>query len=340
MKFLRLTSPQKQRGLALIMAVLIAALATSAIAFAAWRQQVRLRDAEIRADSAQAQQVVRSSITLARTLLIDDINNNSTYDYLGDDWAKPISDVGVEQGKVSGHLVDMQGRFNLNSLIDPTGPQGEKLESYKRLLNSLSLDPSLGEKLLDWLDADDIVSTNGAEDMVYLAKNPAYRAANRPLSDLSELLLVDGYTQATIDALSSFVSVYPLSPFALININTTSPEVLAAIVSIPAGSSIPSGARLSVSEAKTLLNDVATTPYKTQADFAAKLTQTLALPPGNQPIQSLVNSNFDVTSQYFQADLRVTYGKVTWHENVFLWRSLDRNPALRSKTLWRRRVSD
>lgn len=326
------------------MAVLIAALATSAIAFAAWRQQVRLRDAEIRADSAQAQQVVRSSITLAKTLLIDDINNGSTYDYLGDDWTKPINDVGVEQGKVSGRLVDMQGRFNLNMLIVIPG-NSNALDSYKRLLVSLNLDPGLGDKLMDWLDSDDIVSPSGAEDMVYLAKNPPYRAANRALSDFSELAFVEGYDQAVMDKLSPFVTVYPINNSSMstintININTTSPEVLAAIVSIPAGSSIPSGARLSVSEAKTLLNDVATNPYKTQADFAAKLTKTLALPIGSQPIQSLVNSNFDVTSQYFQADLRVTYGKVTWHENVFLLRSLDRNPTLRSKTLWRRRVSD
>lgn len=337
MKFLLLPSPQKQRGLALIMAVLIAALATSAIAFAAWRQQVRLRDAEIRADSAQAQQVVRSSITLAKTLLIDDINNGSTYDYLGDDWTKPISDVGVEQGKVSGRLVDMQGRFNLNSLIDTNGPPGAKLESYKRLLISLNLDPGLGEKLLDWLDADDVVSPNGAEDMVYLAKNPPYRAANRPLSDLSELLLVDGYTQATIDKLSPFVTVYPLNPYALININFTSPEVLAAVVVIP------NVVSLSLADAKSLLADVTANPYKTQADFIAKLTKALALSPaspGYSAVQSLVASNFDVTSQYFQADLQVTYGKVTWHENVFLWRSLTNSPGLRTKTIWRRRVSD
>lgn len=316
----------KQRGLALVMAVLIAALATSAIAFAAWRQQVRVRDAEIRADSAQAQQIARSSVTLARTLLIDDINNNSTYDYFGDDWAKPIDQVAVEQGKVSGRLTEMQGRFNLNTLVDGSGQAIPiKVDNYRRLLATLNIAPNLADTLLDWLDADDILQVGGAEDLAYLAKDPPYRAANRSLSDLSELLLIEGYTPEIITKLKPFVTVYPQDTLALINVNTTTPEVLAACIP-----------NFSTQQAKLLLTDVDKTPFKNIADFQAKLA--LALP--NEPnVPSIVGANFDVSSQYFQADLKVTYGKVTWREQVFLWRSLNRNPGLRTKTLWRRRVA-
>lgn len=315
----------KQRGLALVMAVLIAALATSAIAFAAWRQQVRVRDAEIRADSAQTQQVVRSSITLARTLLIDDINNNSTYDYLGDDWAKPITDVNVEQGKVSGRLTEMQGRFNLNTLVDGSGQAIPiKVENYRRLLATLNLAPNLADTLLDWLDADDILQVGGAEDLAYLAKDPPYRAANRPLSDLSELLLIEGYTPQIIATLKPFVTVYPQDTLALINVNTTTPEVLAACIP-----------NFSTQQAKLLLTDVDKTPFKNIADFQAKLALAL---PSEPNLSSIVSANFGVSSQYFLADLKVAYGKVTWREQVFLWRNVDRNPGLRTRTLWRRRL--
>ena len=56
------------------------------------------------------------------------------------------------------------------------------------------VDDSLADAILDWIDADDTPRDFGAESDYYLALPHPYRAANRPLASLSELLLVRGVT--------------------------------------------------------------------------------------------------------------------------------------------------
>src|SRR5262249_12987180 len=48
--------------------------------------------------------------------------------------------------------------------------------------------------ILDWIDADDQLRTNGAEDEYYQTLQPPYHCKNAPLDSLEELLLVRGVT--------------------------------------------------------------------------------------------------------------------------------------------------
>ena len=126
----------------------------------------------------------------------------------------------VEGGFVNGRIEDLQGRFNVNNLVIAVSGTGAgakavagagakarvgaaanassttpQLDYYKRLLKLLDLEPSLAPALLDWIDADiDATFPDGAEDDEYLRADLPYRAANRPLVDISELRLVKGYT--------------------------------------------------------------------------------------------------------------------------------------------------
>lgn len=84
------------------------------------------------------------------------------------------------------------------------------------------------ESVRDWLDADSAVSPAGAEDDFYYGRTPAHRAANRPMSSVSELRAVANITPEIYCALLPLVTVWPQTPAAL-NIHTASAAVLRSI---------------------------------------------------------------------------------------------------------------
>ena len=69
----------------------------------------------------------------------------------------------------------------------------------------------LAHNLMDWIDVDDQRLEGGAEDDSYLAREPAYRAANTPLLAIDDLGLVEGFDPALVEALRPYVGVYPLA---------------------------------------------------------------------------------------------------------------------------------
>ena len=85
------------------------------------------------------------------------------------------------------------GRLNVNLLMAGQNPQF--IELLRRYLEVKGVD--LNERdhmidcLLDWVDPDNLVRLNGAED------DPNYRPANKPLSTLEELKRVRGWEEFT-----------------------------------------------------------------------------------------------------------------------------------------------
>lgn len=326
----------RQRGLALIMAVLIAALAVTAVAFAAWRQQVRLRSVEVRADSAQAQLLLRASITIARTALIDDLrqdtrNGASASDDPTEELFTHREDTDVEKGHASGYIEDASGRFNLNELRDGQGINNAyRFVSYQRLLTQLSLDPELASTLADWLDSDDQPLPNGAEDMYYLAQDPPRRTGNRDLSDITELLQIKGYTPQVIARLKPFVDVFPVTMPAVnnpgtININFCSPELLTATLGV-----------VDKSEAIALLREVRQQPYQSFADFYTRLPKDIQNRiVASNGLQGELQNLLTAQTRFFYANLKLDYGRVHWSERVLLRRN-DSNSTPKSVEVVRR----
>ena len=103
-----------QRGAALILAMLVAALAaTVAVALAA-EQQRWLADVGNRGDQVQAQSLALAGVQWARQILADDARV-STVDYLGEPWSYPLPPTPIANGSIEGRIEDAQGRLNLNN---------------------------------------------------------------------------------------------------------------------------------------------------------------------------------------------------------------------------------
>ena len=108
---------QRQRGAALIVALLIVTLAASTAAFAIWQQSLWVRQLENVTDRAKADQLAAGGIDLARNVLKDDKADTTrppNVDSLNEPWASAIV-LPAEDVTLSGQIVDAQGRFNINT---------------------------------------------------------------------------------------------------------------------------------------------------------------------------------------------------------------------------------
>lgn len=243
----------RQHGAALIFAMLVFALATAlVVAMKGEFERFYQRSSNILLDG-QAQAYLRGAEDLAGILLLADYDMDKNAGLLRDDlteiwWTKPGDPPPTYAldgtGWLSGSLEDLQGRFNLNTLVekasrDSTAVSKKRFtasqEQFIRLLQALG-DPAVSEQeaiiltesVTDWLDADREASLNGAEDDYYSGQTPAYRTANRSMSSVSELRAVAYMTPEIYQALLPWVTVWPEQP-ATLNIHTAPAMVLRSI---------------------------------------------------------------------------------------------------------------
>lgn len=214
----------KDRGMALLTALLVVAIATIAAVAMATRQQVDIRKTENLLRMEQAWQFAHGIDSWAMGRLAEDRKKNQT-DSHQDGWNSAIAPTEIEGGALTANIVDLQGRLNLNNVLKDGKPSEPDLVRFRRLLANLGHPPGLADALLDWVDPDsDVRYLNGAEDSVYLERKPPYRSANQPLADVSELLLIEGFDREIYNDLRDHVTV--LSGYTTINVNTATLVVL------------------------------------------------------------------------------------------------------------------
>jgi general secretion pathway protein K len=217
-----------QRGVALITALLVVAIAAStAIALASTQQVAIQRSANI-LNGEQAYQYVIGAEAFASLVLRRDREEDAV-DHLNEGWATLLPPTTLDEGTLFGRLEDLQARFNLNNLVGADGVAAAvQVAQFERLLGVLELPTELAWNVVDWIDGDQEPSPGrGAEDLEYLRRDPAYRSAGRPLTSPSELLLIDGFDMASYQRLEAHVTALP-QPTA-INVNTASAEVLQSL---------------------------------------------------------------------------------------------------------------
>lgn len=218
----------RQRGVAIVLAMGVMALAAITATAIAVSQSTWSRRNELSTEHVQAQAMVGAGVDWARAVLSDD-RRTSSVDHLGEPWALRLPPIPIDNGELTGHIEDEQGRFNLNNVVSSGKVNIKQLEHFQRLLSILGLPADLADALADWVDADSAPQPqDGAEDGYYLALDPPYLAANRPLADVDELALVRGFDASVRARLRPFVTALPR--FTPVNVNTAPPEVIAAIV--------------------------------------------------------------------------------------------------------------
>ena len=275
----------RQLGVAIVLAMGVVALAAMAATAMMITQSTWSRESELTADHVQAQTLVLAGVDWARAVLSDD-RRLGDIDHLGEPWALRLPPMSVETGELAGYIEDQQGLFNLNNLVKGGKVNVVQLGHFQRLLSLLGLPAALSGTLVDWIDADsEPQPQGGAEDAVYLALQPPYLAANRPLTDLSELALVQGFDDGVRARLRPFVSALPA--FTAVNVNTAPPEVLAAVID-----------GLGLDGARELIAQRDRAYFRDSNDLIRHLPQGVLV----------AVENISFGSDYFMTTLRVTIG--------------------------------
>lgn len=300
---------RQQRGMAIIMALLVVALAATAASTVLWQQSLWWRQVDNDQLRAGMRQVSSAAEDWAAEILRADLLASGERDYLAEDWAQPLPTSFSGDFRVDGQLSDAQGRFNIRNLLQPDGkPDEAAVKLYQGLLRVLGQDEKLVEPLLDWLDADEEARPHGAEAGWYAAQQPPRKlASNEYLRRAEQLRWLRGYDAAVMRALLPHIVVLPQR--SVLNVNTATRELLQALVpGLPA------------SQAEALLLQRRSIYFKDAADFGARLTG------GLQPLPVEIG----VRSDFFLFDCRIR------HERSQLQlRALYRRDAAATRQLWR-----
>jgi general secretion pathway protein K len=310
----------RQHGVALIMAVLIVALATMLAASVSFKGYLDHRRSGNAFALDQGFEVALGGEAWAADSLRRDKQQSSKTDDFTEEWATPIPPIPIDNGQFEGQMEDMQGRFNLNSLVTLEGGQLKfdqpAIDRFERLLELLELETKWARIIADWIDSD--IQPNfpdGAEDPTYTGLSPPYRTANMPLTRASELLAITGFGLERYRKLEPFVTALPIG--TSINLCTASPELLDALVA---------GRRQF-----TLARDD-TMETRKQRCFPTKQDYESGLQP-NEKTELVDGKVIDQTSSYFRSTIWVTIGTTQFTLYSLLYRSGNNGlvrPILRS----------
>ncbi|MCK5897079.1 MAG: type II secretion system minor pseudopilin GspK [Cocleimonas sp.] len=332
-------SAHKQRGIALVIALMITTLAISLASIAMYRQQIQIRLTSNISSLEQAYQYAVGMEDWSKKTLEQDYKDNPRVDHEKENWASKLPPISIEGGVLVGQLFDLQGRLNLNSIdmIYPKLPQSRagaiaipgganqpktkkvfKTEPliYRRitdLVAKIDTEQTLGppenftDTLWDWIDSKDDEKQGGAESGYYQSLEKPYMAANAPLTDISELRLLKGLTKDLIEDLKPLVSTLPKD--TKINLNTAPKEVLAAI-------GFDSG---TVNAIKTARENI---PFEDMNDFWALPEVSTLFATGTEMGKRKANyaQTLTVTSDYFLLEGSVTMNNTRLFINSILER--------------------
>ncbi|HEY3700531.1 MAG TPA: type II secretion system minor pseudopilin GspK [Spongiibacteraceae bacterium] len=199
----------RQRGVALITVLLVFALVAVIASEMLHRSQLNLRSVGNLVETRQAYYYALGGEAFARQVLAKDIiDKHGEVDTLTEAWAltKEQQPFEIENGTMQIEINDLQGRFNINSIIDAQGRViADALAQFARLLNTLQLNPNYAYEWQDWIDRDQIRAPNGAEDADY----EGYRTAGHAEADISALRLLHSMQPQDYAKLAPHVTVLP-----------------------------------------------------------------------------------------------------------------------------------
>jgi general secretion pathway protein K len=231
----------RERGVALLIAMVVLAIAATLSTAMIWDRELDVRRFANIKQGDQALEYALGAEAWAEQILRRDFQSNQGNTNLTQDWAMQLPSLPVEGGSITGNLQDLQGLFNVNNLASKKpGEAAAALLQFQRLLVNLGLDPGIASAVYDWVNAGNQPSNQGgAKDEFYTQLAPPYLTAQQPMTSISELLLVKGVTPQVYLALLPDVCALPLIDpgsasntvmhATAININTAPAAVIASL---------------------------------------------------------------------------------------------------------------
>ncbi|MFQ3234579.1 MAG: general secretion pathway protein K [Paraglaciecola sp.] len=300
----------KQGGVALIIVLLIVSIVSVLATEMGSRLQLQVKRAANIKDNNQAYWYAMGAEQYAQKSIQFLLKNSNGVIHLNQPWSEkfvyPLAGGGIEA-----QLSDMHACFNLNALQpqntsatrQQTTQTSEQEQAFKRLLTSIDGNiptydvDTLTDSLVDWLDTDDRMQNQGAEDSEYRSRQFPYLAANALMAHPSELRMVNGVKMPWFADLLPMVCVIPGSTELKINVNTIDEENVAVLAAATG---------LTTSAAQSLIANRDKAGFTSKADFLAdNAISALNLSQEQQDW-------FDVTTAHFVLRTRTKYNNATF----------------------------
>jgi general secretion pathway protein K len=307
---------RRQRGAALLTAMLTVALVASLASAALWQQwrQVEIETAE--RGRSQTTWLMTGALDWTRLILREDARSaqSGAVDHLGEPWAMPVQESklstflsqdqqwreGDAEVFLSGQITDAQSRLNVMNLVDNGRVSVPALRLFTRLFELLNLPEQELQSLARQLVA-----------AAQVPNSPVTAPSESPLmpQKISQLVWL-GLSPGTLAALDNFITLLP-EP-TTVNLNTAPAEVLVA--------SLPG---LNLAAARQLVQ------LRERGHWATLDAARLALGAAGAELQE---SQHSVQSRYFEVLGRMRIDNVVQQDRAMLKRD-----GLQVSMLWRLR---
>jgi general secretion pathway protein K len=242
-----LTPSTRQRGAALLMAMVIVTLVATLSSSMVWQQWRAVQVEGAERVRAQATWVLTGALDWARLILREDARNGGP-DHLGEPWAIPLAEARLStflasdndntaaedapEAFLSGKVEDVTSRYNLRRVLSSDGDiLPEELASLRRLCVNAGMPATLADGLAQAYQRALLANISVQTD------NPAYlqklggttgRDGAPLLPQGFDQLVWLGIDAATLERLRPYLTLLPDG--TQINVNTASKEVIAAVV--------------------------------------------------------------------------------------------------------------
>jgi general secretion pathway protein K len=305
---------QRQRGVAVIIALLLTTLAITIVSSLFWQQQVQVRSIENQRLQLQKQWILRGALDWAGLILREDARGPNN-DNLTEPWAVPLAetrlDQYVENGRddadaadatLSGSISDAQARYNLTNLYTNGKINSDEVATFAWMLNNAHLNPALAQATADEMAAaQKIPEANVANSDTQSGPLPMN------LTQVDDLLAVPGFTPEILDKLEELVIFLPDA--TTVNVNTAPAEVLAAI------------SKISIADATVLVASRDTAYFRDPGDFMSRFNALHA----NLTVPSVL-----VTTNYFLVNGKVRMSRAGLEMQALI----QRNGSQGTKLIW------
>ena len=288
-------SARRQRGAALLTAMIIVTLVATLATAMVWQQWRAVQVESAERGRTQAAWMATAALDIARLYLRED-QKSGRPTALTEPWATPLEEarlstlLAVDKSNaddgpaafLSGNITDVQARYNLTNLVVAGKVVPAQLETLVRLCQALGVDGSVAERIAGGL------------------RDAATASGGVPLQPTSVTQLAWlGIDASSIATLRPYVSILPVA--TAVNVNTASKEVLAAVIE--------------GLDAERLIQIRQRTPFKSPEE----LTQQALMPPAAAP-----SANVGVRSDFFEVRVRLRIGDRVLTERSVVQRRADR----------------
>jgi general secretion pathway protein K len=347
------SSLKRQRGVAVVTALLLTTLAITIVASLFWQQQVQVRSIENQRLQLQKQWILRGALDWTRLILREDYRYSRGLDHLGEPWAVPLAETRLDQyvdnarsetdvpdAVLSGGVTDAQARFNLTNLSLGGTPDPLEVMAFGRLLTNVRQNPGLALATANLMASTQTRETRTPQGQGGTQQTQGTQGTQGTQTQGTQTQGAQSAqgTQATQGAQASAASDGP-KPIQILHVDDLlavpgfTPEALAAIkdfvivlptrtkVNVNTASAEVLAARidtLSLPEATALVAGRQTMHFRNISDFKQRL-----------PDKQLPDAQIGVSTEYFLVNGNVRLSRATMRMQALIERK-----DLNTRVVW------